>query len=76
LAHCSALEASIIALLHKIPRKLHAENQIGIQLLTMVLMEGFSNALERKNFVHLNSVKERITAHAQQIELLSMVTLD
>ena len=62
LAHCTALEASVIALMHKIPCILHGENRVGIKLLTMVLMEGVSNAIERKIFGHINSIKERIKA--------------
>jgi hypothetical protein len=68
LTHCSALEACIIALLHKIPDILHAENRIGIKLMTMVLMEGFSNALERKIYATSSSAKERINAYQEQIE--------
>ena len=68
LSHCTTLEASIIALLHKIPCSLHAENRIGIKLLTMVLMEGFSNAVEGLLFAHITSAKERIKAFATQIE--------
>jgi hypothetical protein len=62
LAHCTALEASVIALMHKIPCILHGENRVGIKLLTMVLMEGFSNAIEQKIFGHINSIKEGIKA--------------
>lgn len=68
LSHCTTLEASIIALLHKIPCSSHAENRIGIKLLTMVLMEGFSNAVEGLLFAHITSAKERIKAFATQIE--------
>lgn len=68
LVHCTALEACIIALLHKIPCILHAENRIGIKLLMMLLTEGFSNALERKIFIEIPSARERIKAYAQKIE--------
>jgi hypothetical protein len=70
LAHCTALEVSAIALMHKIPCILHGENRVGIKLLTMVLMEGVSNAIERKIFGHINSIKERIKAYAMSIENL------
>jgi len=53
LSYCLALEASITTLLHKIPCILHAENHIGIKLLTMVLMEGFSKAFEQKKCSYL-----------------------
>jgi GTPase len=54
--------------MHKIPCILHADNRIGIKLLSMVLMEGFGNAIERKIFGHINSSKERIKAHEEHIE--------
>jgi len=68
LQHCSALEAAIITLLHRIPCILHAENRIGIKILTMILMEGFSNALEKKIFGNISSAKDRITAYAETIQ--------
>jgi hypothetical protein len=40
LTHCNALDACLIALLHKIPCIFHCENQVGIKLLTMLLIEG------------------------------------
>jgi hypothetical protein len=36
--------------------------------MTMVLMEGFSNALERKIYATISSAKERIHAYREQIE--------
>jgi len=68
LEHCTKLEASIIALLHKIPCTLHAENRIGIKILTMLLMEGFSNAQKGLLFGNKRSEKDRITAYAELIE--------
>jgi len=41
---CNALEACLIALLHKIPCILYCGNRMGIKLLTMLLIEGFSSA--------------------------------
>jgi hypothetical protein len=68
LEHCFALEAAIIALSHRIPCILHAENRIGIKILTMILMEGFSNALEKIIFSNISSAKDRITAYAEKIQ--------
>ncbi len=68
LSHCSALEASIIALLHKVPYVLHAKNRIGINMSSMVLMEGFSNALEKLLYPMIGSAIERIKAYAERIE--------
>ncbi len=55
LAHCSARETCIIALLHKMPCILHCESHIRIKLLTMVLMNGFSNALQKKKTLILTA---------------------
>jgi len=65
LTECSALEACITALLHKTVDILHAENRIGIKLMAMVLMEGFSNSLDRKINVIISSANERINAYLE-----------
>jgi hypothetical protein len=44
---------------------LHAENRIGIKLMAMVLMEGFSNSLDRKINVIISSANERINAYLE-----------
>ena len=49
----------LIALLHKIPCILHCENRIGIKLLTMLLIEGFSKA-----------ENQRIKVYAEQIQTI------
>jgi hypothetical protein len=71
LSHCSALEASIIALLHKVLCVLHAKNRIGIKIFLMVLMEGFSNALEKLLYPMIGSAIERIKAYAERSEQIS-----
>jgi hypothetical protein len=50
LKHCNALEACMIALLHKIPCILHCENWVGIKFLTILLIEGFINAQRGTKF--------------------------
>jgi hypothetical protein len=54
LQHCSNLEACLIALLHKVPCILHRENRVGIKL-TMLLLEGFSNAQLGYIFLQIRS---------------------
>ena len=39
LQHCGTIEASIMALLHKVPCILHLENRVGLKILTMLLRE-------------------------------------
>jgi len=70
LGHCSALEAAVITAIHRVPCSLHGENRLGIKILTMVCMEGFSNAAERKIFCHIGSTKDRIIAYAERIQHL------
>jgi hypothetical protein len=65
LTQCLALEACIIALLHKTVDILHAENRIGIRLMAMVLIEGFSNALDRKINAIISSANETINSYLE-----------
>ncbi len=60
LLHCDKLFQCIIALLHKIPCILHCENKVGIKILTMLLLEGFSNAQQGTIFTNVRSENERI----------------
>ncbi len=55
LQHCSNLEACLIALLHIVLCILHCENRVGIKLLTMLLLEGFSNAQLGYIFLQIRS---------------------
>ena len=68
LQHCNLLDACMIALLHKIPCILHCENRVGIKLLTMILLEGFSNAQQGLIFSHIRCVRDRINAFAECIQ--------
>ncbi len=65
LLSCSKLEQCLIALLHKKPCILHCEYRVGIKLLTMVLLEGFSNATEGLIFGDIFTVHQRIHAYAE-----------
>jgi hypothetical protein len=56
------------ALLHKVPCILHYENRVGIKLLTMVLLEGFSNAQQGLLFSHIHSQIQCIESFAQKIK--------
>ena len=67
-AHCTKLEASLIALLHKIPYILHCENRVGLKILFMLLHEGYSNVLNGTLFAHIRGENNRIVAYAQEIE--------
>jgi hypothetical protein len=58
----------MIALLHKIPGILHCENRVGIKLLTMLLIEDFSNAQRRTIMAHIASEREKIIAFAEKIQ--------
>jgi hypothetical protein len=58
LLHCDRLTQCIIALLHKIPCILHCENRVGIKLLTMILIEGFSNVQQGLIFSNIRSESE------------------
>jgi hypothetical protein len=68
LLHCSKLEQCLIALLNEIPCILHCENRVGIKLLTMVLLEGFSNATEGLVFGNICSLDQRIQAYVVRIQ--------
>ena len=68
LQHCSNLEACLIALLHKVPCILHRENRVGIKLLTMLLLEGFSNAQLGYIFSQIRSEMDRIKAFAERVQ--------
>jgi hypothetical protein len=68
LEHCSHLEACLIALLHKVPCILHLEKRVGIKLLTMLLLEGFSNAQLGLIFSQIRSELDRIKAFAERIQ--------
>jgi len=60
LNHCDTLEACMIALLHKVPCILHCENRIGLKILMMLLIEGFSNAQLGYLYPHVRGEKDRI----------------
>ena len=68
LEHCTKLEASLIALLHKIPCILHCENRVGLKILFMLLQEGFCNVKNGTLFPHIRGENNRILAYAQEIE--------
>lgn len=56
------------ALLHKFPCILHCENRVGIKLLTMLLIEGFSNVQQGLIFGHIRGMHDRIIAFAERIQ--------
>jgi len=70
LQHCNTLEACLILLLHKIPCILHCENRVGIKLLTMLLIEGFSNAQRGGIFNQFRSEADRIQAFAERVQYI------
>ncbi len=65
--HCNSLEACMIALLHKVPCILHCENRVGIKLLTMLLIMGFSNAQTGNIFGNTASIEKQISKYAETI---------
>ncbi len=67
LQHCNSLEACMIALLHKVPCILHCEYRVGIKLLTMLLITGFSNAQSGNIFGDTVSIEKRISKYAETI---------
>jgi hypothetical protein len=64
------LEACLILLLHKIPYTLHCENRVGIKLLTMLLIEGFSNAQHGGIFSEFRSEADCIQAFAERVQYI------
>jgi hypothetical protein len=70
LLHCDKLVQCIIALLHKIPCILHCENRVGTKILTMLLLEGFSNAQQGTIFSNVRSEAECIQLYAERIQIL------
>jgi hypothetical protein len=50
LAYCKKLEASLIAVMHKIPCTLHCENQVGLKILFLLLHKGILN--DSRNQTH------------------------
>jgi hypothetical protein len=70
LQHCNALDACMIARLHKIPCILHCEIWVGIKLLTMFLMECFSNVQQGLIFFHIRSINDHISVFAGRIQTI------
>ncbi len=70
LQHCNTLEACLIALLHKVPCILHCENCMEIKLLTMLLIERFSNAHHGYTFSQFFSKADYIKAFAERIQAI------
>ncbi len=68
LLHCSKLKQCLIILLHKIPCILHCENWVGLNLLSMLLREGFSYVQKGYLLGHIWWEKDRITAYVENIE--------
>jgi hypothetical protein len=74
LQHCNSLEACMIALLHKVPCILHCENRVGIKLLTMLLITGFSNAETGNIFGDTASIEKQISKYAETIMHTFLIT--
>ena len=70
LQHCNTWEACLILILHKIPCILHCENSVGIKLLTMLLIEGFSNAQHGGIFSQFQSKADHIQAFAERVQYI------
>ena len=68
--HGEVKEGAYFLLMQTLPCILHMENRNGIKILSMLLVEGLSNAKKRLLFADVNAEGSRVTKFVSQIESL------
>ena len=68
IAHGEVKEGSYFLLMHTLPCVLHMENRNGLKLLTMVLIEGLSNAKKQDGmYLNVNAEGRRVSQFVADI---------
>ena len=70
IAHGEVKEGAYFLLMHTLPCVLHMENRNGIKLLTMVLIEGLSNAKKKSLYPNVNAEGTRVAQFVSDVEHL------
>jgi hypothetical protein len=68
ITHGEVKEGAYFLLMHTLPCVLHMENRNGIKLLTMVLIEGLSNAKKKSLYPDVNAAGTRVVRFVSDIE--------
>ena len=68
IAHGEVKEGAYFLLMHTLPCVLHMENLNGIKLLTMVLIEGLSNAKKKSIYPDVNAEGTRVAQFVSDVE--------
>lgn len=61
-------ESSFILMTECVPCILHLENRTGLKLITMMLHEGLTNAIEQLTYVHIRTANLRVETFISDIE--------
>jgi hypothetical protein len=68
IAHGEVKEGAYFLLMHTLPCVLHMENRNGIKLLTMVIIEGLSNAKKQLLYCRVNAEGTRVSRFVSDIK--------
>ena len=68
IAHGKVKEGAYFLLMHTLPCVLHMENRNGIKLMTMVIIEGLSNAKKQSLYCDVNAEGTRVSRFVSDIE--------
>lgn len=70
ISHGEVKEGAYFVLMSTLPCVLHMENRNGIKILTMLLIEGLSNAKKRELYIDVNAEGTRVTRFVSDMENL------
>jgi hypothetical protein len=68
--HCKTKEEAVFIVMKCIPCILHCENRVGLKLLTMLLVEGLSNAKKALLFAELPTEQKRIDCYISTVQAI------
>ena len=68
IAHGEVKEGAYFLLMHTLPCILHMENRNGIKILSMLLVEGISNAKKKLSYTDINAEGTRVSAFISDVE--------
>ena len=66
--HGNVKEGAYFLLMHTLPCVLHMENRNGIKILSMLLVEGISNAKRQLSYAHINGEGTRVQRFITDVE--------
>jgi hypothetical protein len=76
MAHGEVKEGAYFLLMNALPCVLHMENRNGIKILSMLLIEGLSNAKKRLLFIEVNAEDTRVSCFvSEMVNLFNMSIL-